>query len=166
MTGQEAGQPGEKFRDPFTHGGRGKPGANPWRCARARDAVVQYRHAMQPYLPQLLYRVVPAQRPAGPILTLAEVTTYLDEIARDRLPTKLIGFTGGEPFMNPDIVAMLECRAASRGLDALVLTNAMKPLRKLRPAMLALRERHGDRLTIRVSLDHHDPAIHEPGPRP
>jgi len=47
------------------------------------------------------------------------------------------------------------------GFDALVLTNAMKPLRKLRTEMLALRERYGDRLTIRVSLDHYDPAIHE-----
>ena len=93
-------------------------------------------------------------------LTLAEVEQYLDEIGRDRLPTRLIGFTGGEPFMNPDIIAMLDA-VLSRGLEALVLTNAMKPLRKLRPALLALRERHGDNLTIRVSLDHFDPAIHE-----
>jgi hypothetical protein len=93
-------------------------------------------------------------------LTVAEVEQYLDEIARDRLPTKLIGFTGGEPFMNPDIIPMLDT-VLSRGLDALVLTNAMKPLRKLRPAMLALRERYGDRLTIRVSVDHYDPVIHE-----
>ncbi len=93
-------------------------------------------------------------------LTEAEVTTYLDEIVQTRLPTKLIGFTGGEPFMNPDIIPMLRA-VLSRGLDALVLTNAMKPLRKLRPAMLALRDQYGDKLTIRVSLDHHDPAIHE-----
>jgi MoaA/NifB/PqqE/SkfB family radical SAM enzyme len=93
-------------------------------------------------------------------LTLADVTSYLDEITRDRLPTKLIGFTGGEPFMNPNIIPMLQA-TLSRGLDALVLTNAMKPLRKLRTGMLALREQYGDRLTIRVSLDHHDPAIHE-----
>jgi sulfatase maturation enzyme AslB (radical SAM superfamily) len=93
-------------------------------------------------------------------LTLADVTTYLDEIARDRLPTKLIGFTGGEPFMNPDIIPMLET-TLSHGLNALVLTNAMKPLRKLRPDMLALQKRYGDKLTIRVSLDHHNPAIHE-----
>jgi uncharacterized Fe-S cluster-containing radical SAM superfamily protein len=93
-------------------------------------------------------------------LTVAEVTTYLEEIARDRLPTRLIGFTGGEPFMNPQIVAMLDA-VLSRDLDALVLTNAMKPLRKLRPEMLALRAAHGDRMTIRVSLDHYDPALHE-----
>ncbi len=93
-------------------------------------------------------------------LTRAEVAAYLDEIERDRLPTRLIGFTGGEPFMNPDIIPMLR-DVLSRGLDALVLTNAMKPLRKLRPEMLALREAHGDRLTLRVSLDHHAPETHE-----
>jgi uncharacterized Fe-S cluster-containing radical SAM superfamily protein len=93
-------------------------------------------------------------------LTAAEVSRYLDEVARDGLPTKLIGFTGGEPFMNPDIIVMLR-EVLSRGLDALVLTNAMKPLRKLRDDILALRAEFGDRLTIRVSVDHYDPAVHE-----
>ncbi|WP_428491593.1 radical SAM protein [Rhodopila sp.] len=93
-------------------------------------------------------------------LTATEVETYLDEITRDRLPTRLIGFTGGEPFMNPAIIAMLRA-VLSRGLDALVLTNAMKPLRKLRSDLLTLRQRYGDRLTIRVSIDHYDSAIHE-----
>jgi hypothetical protein len=93
-------------------------------------------------------------------LTRDEVRGYLDEIARDRLPTGVIGFTGGEPFMNPDIIGMLD-DVLSRGFRALVLTNAMAPLRKLRPRMLALRDRYGKRLTIRVSLDHYTPAVHE-----
>jgi uncharacterized Fe-S cluster-containing radical SAM superfamily protein len=93
-------------------------------------------------------------------LTVGDVTCYLDEIARDSLSTRLIGFTGGEPFINPDIIAMLET-VLSRGFDALVLTNAMKPLRKLRAPLLALRECYGDRLALRVSLDHYDPALHE-----
>jgi hypothetical protein len=93
-------------------------------------------------------------------LTHAEVRTYLDEIERDHLPTRLIGFTGGEPFMNPDIMKMLS-DTLDRGLDAIVLTNAMKPMTHHRDALRALRERHGDRLTIRVSLDHHTPAVHE-----
>ena len=41
--------------------------------------------------------------------------------------------------MNPDIIGMLD-DVLSRGFDALVLTNAMKPMRKLRPQLLALRE--------------------------
>ena len=93
-------------------------------------------------------------------LSADEVRGYLEEIARDSLPTRLIGFTGGEPFMNRDIIAMLEL-VLSRGLNALVLTNAMMPMRKLREPLLALRERYGGRLTIRVSLDHHTPLIHE-----
>src|SRR2546423_3251474 len=40
-------------------------------------------------------------------LTAAEVRAYLDEIKRDGLPVEEIGFTGGEPFMNPDFGEML-----------------------------------------------------------
>ncbi len=93
-------------------------------------------------------------------LTRDEVRTYLDEIARDRLPTSLIGFTGGEPFMNPDLIGMLD-DVLSGGLNTLVLTNAMNPMHKRRSDVLALRDAYGDRLTIRVSLDHYTPAIHE-----
>jgi hypothetical protein len=93
-------------------------------------------------------------------LTRAEVAVFLDEIARDGLPTRLIGFTGGEPFMNPDIIAMLS-DVLGRGLEALVLTNAMTPLRHHRAALLELRARHGDRLRLRVSLDHHSAGVHE-----
>ena len=93
-------------------------------------------------------------------LTRAEVGAYLDEIARDGLPTGTIGFTGGEPFMNRDIIGMLE-DVLARGLRALVLTNAMAPLRRLRPKLLALRDAYGDCLTLRVSLDHYVPAVHE-----
>ena len=93
-------------------------------------------------------------------LTRQEVSAYLDEIERERLPTTLIGFTGGEPFLNPDIAAMLG-EVLSRGLRALVLTNAMKPMQRLERPLLALREAHGDRLTIRVSLDHYTSAVHE-----
>src|SRR5690348_12942339 len=93
-------------------------------------------------------------------LTLDDVRPYLDEIVRDGLPTQLIGFTGGEPFMNPGIIAMLR-DALSRGFDTLVLTNAMQPMRRLQPQLLALRETYGGRLRIRVSLDHYTPEVHE-----
>jgi uncharacterized Fe-S cluster-containing radical SAM superfamily protein len=93
-------------------------------------------------------------------LSAAEVARYLDEIAALALGTKLIGFTGGEPFMNRELPAMLE-DALSRGFEAIVLTNAMKPMQHKKRALLALRERYGERLTIRVSLDHYAPAVHE-----
>jgi uncharacterized Fe-S cluster-containing radical SAM superfamily protein len=93
-------------------------------------------------------------------LSAAEVAEYLDEIAALGLPTRLIGFTGGEPFLNPELPAMLDASLA-RGFRALVLTNAMKPMRKQRAALLALREHFGERLQIRVSLDHYGARVHE-----
>lgn len=93
-------------------------------------------------------------------ITRSEVRAYLDEIARDRLPTHLIGFTGGEPFMNRELIGMLE-DVLGRGLDALVLTNAMKPMRKVEDGLLSLGRRYGGRLTIRVSVDHYGQEVHD-----
>lgn len=93
-------------------------------------------------------------------ISLAEVTAYLDEIAGLSLPTREIAFTGGEPFMNPDIVAILELCLA-RGFDTLVLSNAMRPLRRHEAALLDLLTRYGTQLTIRVSLDHFTQQVHE-----
>jgi hypothetical protein len=42
-----------------------------------------------------------------------------------------------------------------------VLTNAMKPMDKMKPALLRRRERFGDHLTLRVSIDHYGCAVHE-----
>jgi uncharacterized Fe-S cluster-containing radical SAM superfamily protein len=93
-------------------------------------------------------------------LSAAEVVRYLDEIAALGLGTRLIGFTGGEPFMNRELPAMLDA-AMARGFDAIVLTNAMKPMHHMKRALLRLRERYGNRLTVRVSLDHYGAAVHE-----
>ncbi len=93
-------------------------------------------------------------------LSAAEVAQYLDDIETLRLGTKLIGFTGGEPFLNRELPAMLEL-ALGRGFEVLVLTNAMKPMHKMKPALLALRRHHQERLQIRVSLDHYGREVHE-----
>ncbi|MDT7952533.1 MAG: radical SAM protein [Acetobacteraceae bacterium] len=93
-------------------------------------------------------------------LSAADVITYLEEIGRAALPTREIGFTGGEPFMNRDIIPMLEA-ALVRGFRVLVLTNAMRPMRRFEAELAGLVGRYGGRLTIRVSLDHHRPDIHE-----
>ena len=95
-------------------------------------------------------------------LTEAEVTDYLDQIAARGWPVREIGFTGGEPFMNPEMIGMARA-ALDRGFEVLILTNAMRPM--MRPAMqeglVALQRDHGDRLTLRVSLDHFDPLRHD-----
>lgn len=92
-------------------------------------------------------------------LTAAEVARFIDE-ADAGFDTREIGFTGGEPFMNPDIIAMLT-GALDRGYAVLVLSNAMKPMRRHEDALLGLKQRHGNRLTIRVSLDHYTRTAHE-----
>jgi uncharacterized Fe-S cluster-containing radical SAM superfamily protein len=100
-------------------------------------------------------------------LTAAEVAGYLDELAQlaaaagERVGhTEEIGFTGGEPFMNPDFMAMLG-DVLARGYRALVLTNAMKPMMKCAEPLRALARQYGDALTLRVSLDHFERALHE-----
>lgn len=93
-------------------------------------------------------------------VTAAEVRAYLDEIRRDGWAVREIGFTGGEPFINPDMARILDL-TLSRGFRALVLTNAMKPMWNMRESLLRLRETHGDRLAMRVSIDHYDRALHE-----
>jgi pyruvate-formate lyase-activating enzyme len=93
-------------------------------------------------------------------LSRAEVRRYLEEANALQPRPVEIGFTGGEPFMNPDIIAMIEdCLAA--GFRVLVLTNAMRPMQRLKAPLAAVRARFGDRLTLRVSLDHYRPAGHE-----
>ncbi len=89
-----------------------------------------------------------------------EVAAYLDEIARTDAGTRVIGFTGGEPFLNPDFTAML-ADALERGFETLTLTNAMRPMMKHSGALLELRARHGGRVRLRVSLDHYTEALHE-----
>src|ERR1051326_3982524 len=73
-------------------------------------------------------------------LSAAEVALYLDEIVRDGLGTEEIGFTGGEPFMNPEFPAMLE-ESLRRGFQVLVLTNAMRPMMKLRAHRIGQHQR-------------------------
>ena len=90
--------------------------------------------------------------------TLAEIDAFLDEA--EHLGTREIGFTGGEPFMNPDMLAMLGS-ALARGFEVLVLTNAMRPMRRFEDQLDGLQSEFGARLTMRVSLDHYTEALHE-----
>ena len=93
-------------------------------------------------------------------LTSDEVAAYLDEIEQLGLTTEEIGFTGGEPFMNRDIIPMLQ-DSLSRGFQVLVLTNAMRPMMRWQEPLLELNGRYGDQLTVRVSIDHYGRAVHE-----
>jgi hypothetical protein len=95
-------------------------------------------------------------------LTLAEMTAFLDEAERLDQSPKTAAFTGGEPFMNPDMTAMAEA-ALARGHDALILTNAMKPMMRPRvqAALSDLNARFGAKLVLRVSVDHWRADLHD-----
>lgn len=93
-------------------------------------------------------------------LTADDVTARLDEILRLDLPVREIGFTGGEPFMNRDILAMIGA-SLDRGFRTLVLTNAMRPMRRFDSRLPALAEAGRGKLTLRVSLDHYTRSAHD-----
>lgn len=89
-----------------------------------------------------------------------EVKLFLDEILEQKFSTKEIGFTGGEPFMNPDFIPTLKL-TLSRGFRVLILTNAMKPMQHQKNPLLKLKHKFGDQLRIRVSVDHYTKNLHE-----
>lgn len=93
-------------------------------------------------------------------LSHQEVCAYLDEIGKQQWPIKEIGITGGEPFMNPEIIPIITSILAA-GHPLLVLTNAMKPMMHKREALLTLKETYGEQLTLRVSIDHYTQELHE-----
>ncbi|HEB79301.1 MAG TPA: radical SAM protein [Rhodospirillales bacterium] len=93
-------------------------------------------------------------------ITADEVVKFLDEIAGEGLPVEEIAFTGGEPFMNPEFIPMLK-ESLKRGFRVLILTNAMQPMWNRRRALLALKRRYGDHITVRASIDHYTPQKHE-----
>ena len=91
-----------------------------------------------------------------------DILPYLDEIdliSRNRIE---IGFTGGEPYLNPDAIELAEV-VLERGHKLLVLTNAMRPMMrpKVQKGLLALKQKYGNRLTLRVSLDHYTDIGHD-----
>ncbi len=93
-------------------------------------------------------------------LTIDDVVPYLDEIFADGHDVKEIGFTGGEPFLNPHFPEILE-ETLKRGFEVLVLTNAMKPLHNKQMALKTLGQLYGDKLTFRISIDHFEQERHE-----
>ncbi len=95
-------------------------------------------------------------------LTADEVEGYLDQLRDRNWGVHEIAFTGGEPFMNPQMIDMAG-RALARGYQVLILTNAMAPMMrpKVQAGLQALVGDYGDRLTLRISVDHHDPDRHD-----
>ncbi|SDW36605.1 radical SAM protein [Litoreibacter albidus] len=95
-------------------------------------------------------------------ITTAEVEDYLDQLETRNWGVKEIAFTGGEPFMNPDMCDMARASLA-RGYDVLILTNAMRPMmrKSVRAQLEELIATYGSKLTFRISLDHWSPEVHD-----
>lgn len=92
-------------------------------------------------------------------ITASEVESYLVEIKEQNLGTKLVGLTGGEPFLNPHIIDILET-TLNYGHEVLVLTNANRVLKKHQQNILALKDKYGSNLKLRISLDHFTAEVH------
>jgi len=95
-------------------------------------------------------------------LTSDDVADYLEQLSEIGWGVTEIGITGGEPFMNPDILDILR-RALKRGYDVLVLTNAMAPMMrpKVQRGLQELHSEFGEKLALRVSLDHYQQEKHD-----
>lgn len=95
-------------------------------------------------------------------LETSEVERFLEEAAALGWPLEEVGFTGGEPFMNPHMIEMARA-ALLRGLRVLILTNAMRPMMRPRvqAGLRALEAEFPGAMVLRVSLDHYTAARHD-----
>jgi hypothetical protein len=95
-------------------------------------------------------------------ITADEVGDYLDQIETRKWPVTEIAFTGGEPFMNPEMIDMTE-RALARGYDVLILTNAMRPMMRkpVQDGLVRLNSAYPGKLTLRISVDHYRADLHD-----
>lgn len=94
------------------------------------------------------------------LLTINDVKPYLDEIKHNNLNTKEIGFTGGEPFLNPHMISLMDL-SLSYGFKTLVLTNAYRLFSRYKSEILELNQKYPNKFKLRVSLDHYTKEHHE-----
>jgi molybdenum cofactor biosynthesis enzyme MoaA len=89
---------------------------------------------------------------------LGDITPYIDEALR--LGTQQFSFTGGEPMLIKDMVAIL--KYASQYKPCLVLTNGTAPLLKRLLALIELGTTPHP-IAFRISLDSPDAKVHNEG---
>ena len=93
-------------------------------------------------------------------ITKNDVSPYLEELIELNEPVHTIGFTGGEPFLNPNMIDILDL-TLSKGFSILVLTNAYRVIKRVETKLLDLNKRFGNKLRLRISLDHYTKEVHE-----
>jgi MoaA/NifB/PqqE/SkfB family radical SAM enzyme len=92
-------------------------------------------------------------------LTLEDTQPFVVEAVE--LGVNRFSFTGGEPFLNPSFMSILQLSLKER--PCLVLTNGTKPLQLKLEALQVLKEQVPHELSFRVSLDSPDIQKHDEG---
>jgi sulfatase maturation enzyme AslB (radical SAM superfamily) len=101
-------------------------------------------------------------------ITFAELRPHLDEAAR--FGVQKIYFTGGEVFVNEDVLRgraqrneefVQGLRYALEIAPVEILTNARRYIRNHFDVLRELRQRHGDRLRLRITLESPQPEEHD-----
>jgi MoaA/NifB/PqqE/SkfB family radical SAM enzyme len=90
----------------------------------------------------------------------SDLKKYIVDIKKLNLKTKCISFTGGEPFINPEIREMIEL-TLSEGFECLVLTNATHIIKRHYDFLKSWCQKYGASFKLRVSLDHFQETFHD-----
>lgn len=93
-------------------------------------------------------------------ITRNEVESYLNEIVELDLGTKNISFTGGEPFINKEMLPILKL-CLERNYQVLILTNAYRAIDRYFDDLAELNKNYPGKFSLRVSLDHYTAEIHD-----
>ncbi len=95
-------------------------------------------------------------------ITADEVSEYLTQLVDRKWNVREIAFTGGEPFMNPEMIEITR-RCLVEGYEVLILTNAMKPMmrKRVQQGLLDLNKEFPGKMVMRVSVDHHSAENHD-----
>ncbi len=86
-----------------------------------------------------------------PFLTLETFKNSINETLSKNYKKLDIYFTGGEPFVNPDLVEML--KESLKHADTTILTNATKISKSMAKKLANLQSNTGKKLIFRVSVD-------------
>jgi MoaA/NifB/PqqE/SkfB family radical SAM enzyme len=91
-------------------------------------------------------------------ITLEDAKPFINEAME--LGAEQFSFTGGEPFVIPDMIRILDYALDYR--PCLVLTNGTEPLMNRMEDILPLQKKP-NKLSFRVSIDYPDPVRHDKG---
>ncbi len=93
-------------------------------------------------------------------ITKDDVKTVLNQLTDLAKKPKMISFTGGEPFINPNMIDIMD-EVLKNGYEVLVLTNAYNVIKRVENKLLALLNQYHEKIHLRISLDHYTKEGHE-----